>query len=105
MSTSDVYRATKEVVGAWMRLGLNLGIPHSTLETIDINFPKVEEKKKELIQTWMTGESMPTWSLLAEALRSPSSDHPRLVERIFQQKSKVTCKANLIIKIIYCTSS
>ena len=89
MSTSDVYRAIEEVVGAWMRLGLNLGIPQSTLETIDINFPKVEEKKKELIQTWMTGESMPTWSLLAEALHSPSSYHPRLAETITQQQSKL----------------
>ena len=88
MSTSDVYRAIKEVVSDWRLLGLNLNIPHPELETIDINFHKVEEKKIELIQTWMTGNVMPTWSSLVKALLSPSVDRPRIADKISQQQSK-----------------
>ena len=72
MSTSDVYSAIKEVFSDWESLGRNLGIPHSTLKDIDKDHLKVIEKKIELVQTWMTGTSMPTWPSLVEALRKPS---------------------------------
>ena len=90
MSTSDAYSAIEGVVDDWKLLGLNLGILWPTLTTIDIDPQKtMAEKKHKMLQTWMTGESMPTWSLLAEALRCPSSNHPRLAEKISRQQSKL----------------
>ena len=89
MSTSEVYRAIKEVVSDWKLLGLNLNIPPSELEAIDINFHKVEEKKIEMIQIWMTGSSMPTWSSLVKALLSPSVHQPRIAHKISQQQSEL----------------
>ena len=88
LNTSDVYSAIEDVVGNWKLLGLNLDIPPSTLEAIDINFHKVEDKKIELIQTWMTSKSMPTWSLLVKALLSHPVDRPRIAETISQHHSK-----------------
>ena len=90
MSTSDVYSAIEDVVGNWKLLGLSLDIPPSTLEAIDINFHKVEDKKIELIQTWMTSKSMPTWSVLAKALLSHPVDRPAIAEKISQHQSKYT---------------
>ena len=88
MSTSDAYSAIEEVVYDWECLGRNLGIPHSTLKAIDKDHPKVKEKMTELIQIWMTSENMPSWLSLVEALRKPSTDQPRLAEKISQQQSK-----------------
>ena len=102
MSTSDVYCTVEEVVYDWESLGRNLGIPHSTLKAIDKDHLKVKAKMIELIQTWMTGGNMPTWSLLAEALCKPSTDHPRLAEKISQQQSKL--KLNLCIHLVYSKS-
>ena len=88
MSTSDVYSAIEELVDEWQLLGLNLNIPRPKIISIDSDFHHVEEKKVELIQTWMTDKNMPSWSLLVEALLSQSVDQPRIADKISQQRSK-----------------
>ena len=88
MSTSDVYSTIEEVTSDWEVLGVNLSIQISKLRTIDANFHKVEEKKIELIQTWMTDKNMPSWSLLVKALLSPTMNQLIIAENISQQQSK-----------------
>ena len=99
MSTRDVYFAIEEIVDKWYLLGINLSIPPPMLDTINCNSHKIEEKKTEMIQVWMTGRSMPTWSSLVEALQSPSTDQPRIAERISHEYSKaailVSCLPNM----------
>ena len=109
MSTSDVCSAIEEVTSDWEVLGVSLGIPTSKLRTIDANFHKVEEKKIELIQTWMTGKNMPNWSLLVKALLSPMMNQPIIAENISQQQSKSQASNSLkfilaiYFRIILCT--
>ena len=88
MGTSDVYKAIEEIVDEWYLLGINLSIPPPMLDTIKRDFHRTKDQKTEMIQVWMTGGSMPTWSSLVEALRSPSTDLPRIAERISQEHSK-----------------
>ena len=88
MSASDVYSSIEEVSSDWEVLGVNLNIPTSKFRTIDANFHKVEDKKIELIQTWMTGRNMPSWSILVKALFSPTMNQPIIVENISQHQSK-----------------
>ena len=89
MSTSDVYRAIEEIVKQWYRLGLSLPILPPVLDAIDRDFHQTKEKKIEMIQEWMTGKNMPTWSSLIEALRSPSIDQPRVADNISCEFSKI----------------
>ena len=83
-----MYKAVEEIVDKWYLLGINLSIPPPMLDTINCNLHKVEEKKTEMIQVWMTGGSMPTWSSLVEALHSPTTKQPRIAQRISQEYSK-----------------
>ena len=92
MSTSDVFNAIEEVASDWELLGLNLNISHTMLKVIDKDCHTVKEKTIELIQTWMTSKSMPSWSLLAEALVSCSVDQPKIKEKISHQHSKFSLK-------------
>ena len=88
MGTSDVYKAIEEIVDEWYLLGLNLSIPPPTLNAIERDFHRTKDQKTEMIQVWMTGGSMPTWSSLVEALCDPSVKLPRIAERISQEHSK-----------------
>ena len=88
MDTSNIESAVKEVCEKWKLLGINLCIPLEVLEEIDCEISKIRLKRSEMLQVWMTGKIMPTWSFLVEALRSPSIALHQTAERISQQHSK-----------------
>lgn len=97
MSSTEIESATEDVVAKWKLLGINLCAPHTTLEAIDANYHKVENKKSEMIQTWLTGETMPTWSAVVEALCSPSIDLPRAADKVSVDHSKSNLQNHIII--------
>ena len=94
MDTSDVKSAIKPVSEKWKLLGINLGISLEILEEIDCEHLKIRHKRREMIQVWMTGTTMATWSSLVEALHSPSIALHETAERISKQHSKCVIAKN-----------
>ena len=91
MATGDIESAVEEISN-WKLLGTNLSIPWVTLDKID---HEQSAKKSKMIQIWMTGPPMTTWSSLVEALHSPSIALHETAERISKHHSKsVVCICN-----------
>lgn len=80
----ELWEARKE----WKEIGLALKILKSDLDVID------KEKKdnikgqfEEMIFKWLTSNDQPpTWTILCEALESPTVGHKRLAASIRQKK-------------------
>ena len=95
MATCDIESAVEELSN-WKLLGTNLSIPWETLDKIDHEQLIRPAKKSKMIQIWMTGPPMATWSSLVEALHSPSIALHETAERIstHHSKSLVICIHN-----------
>ena len=39
----------------WMRLGLYLGIDNTTLEIIELNNPRIQDRHQKMLSTWLKG--------------------------------------------------
>ena len=75
-------RELKEVVG-WMRLGLQLGVPKHTLETIRCQYAMYGEEmaKTEMLSTWLDGHTEePTWAEVVSAVSRTGNE--RVARRI-----------------------
>ncbi len=104
MDPDDVKNAIKDRVAGseWKQLGRNLGIPYRVLEDIDVSFSQMVDKKSEMIQAWLTGESMPTWFHMVEALREPNLKLFKAAGKISEKHSKynltitLCCHNNII---------
>ena len=68
LTVHQVVKSIDAVVNEWRRLGLELGVPHSTLETIKYNHPTdVEACKMKMVEQWLK-QPHPLWCSLVEAL-------------------------------------
>ena len=68
LTTRQVLRSIDGVVKDWFRLGLELGIPPSVLETIEYDHRNdVEACKRKMVQQWLK-QPCPLWCSLVEAL-------------------------------------
>ena len=68
LTVDHVLKSIDAVVAEWFRLGLELGVPHSTLETIKHNHPTdVEACKMKMVEQWLK-QPRPLWCSLVEAL-------------------------------------
>ena len=91
MASSDIERAV-EGISNWKLLGINLCIPWATLDEIDYeHLLTIRQKKSKMIQIWMNGPPMATWSSLVEALYCPSIALHLTAEKISKQHSKCHC--------------
>ena len=70
MKMNTVLKCLQSVVGEWFPLGLELGLPSSTLSTIEHNNPKsVEICKRQMVQRWITSPQLnPNWCSFVKAL-------------------------------------
>ena len=71
----------------WHHLGIGLDIPVDTLEAINLNNQgKCERCYTAMLTEWLRRASpRPTWSALAEALRSPSVNMRNLAKQLPHQ--------------------
>ena len=84
---SEVLKSLDEVVDHWFHLGLGLGMSASLLHTIEHNYHRIEEKKREMVSKWMTSAALsPTWCSLANALHA--IDMRAAAERISAEHCK-----------------
>ena len=74
LTIHGVLRCIDSVVGEWFQLGLELGVPASTMETIEYDHPKdVKTCKRKMIQEWLK-LPQPSWYSLASAVKITGLD-------------------------------
>ena len=79
--------------GKWERLGKQLGIPSDYLDHIRTQYPNPADGMKELIKVWLQQDyhrisdwrSLPTWSHVVLALKSPEVGESQLGEHLKQK--------------------
>ena len=81
-----IQRILWEARTQWYNLGLELGITPDSLYSIKLaNLRNLDHCLREMLNEWLREHHQPTWSALAEALRSPSVGLSHLAEVILQQ--------------------
>ena len=66
-----VLESVKEISVDWMELGLKLGIEYSTLEKIEAERRRIDDRKREMLAAWLRGEDNAkeqSWLTLVTAL-------------------------------------
>ena len=58
--------------GYWYRLGVQLQVRISTMDSIRIQFQNPRDQLLEMLKTWLTTSDNTSWKSLADALRSRS---------------------------------
>ena len=76
-----VLNGTWDARSKWYKVGLGLGIPAATLDTIELNKQKGEDCYTEMLKQWLE-ESNRTWSALTDVLRSPSVGMDALADKL-----------------------
>ena len=67
----------------WYNLGLGLDITPDTLDSIELaNQQNPDRCFRAMLTKWLREHQQPTWSALAEALRSPSVGLSQLAQEI-----------------------
>ncbi|XP_064385940.1 uncharacterized protein LOC135334611 isoform X5 [Halichondria panicea] len=66
----------------WIDLGLALGIPHSTIQVIEMDHRTIIDRFTAMLREWLMISSNSTWSDLVKALRSPTVHRPIVAIRI-----------------------
>ena len=83
---NDLWRVQDTVWDArskWYNLGLGLDITPATLDSIEVaNQQNPDRCFRAMLTKWLREHQRPTWSTLAEALRSPSVELTHLAEEI-----------------------
>ena len=82
----NVQRILWEARMQWYNTGLELGITPDSLDSIQLaNQQNPDCCFRAMLTKWLREHQRPTWSALAEALRSPSVGLSHLAEVILQQ--------------------
>ena len=72
-----------EARAQWYNLGLGLDITPDSLDSIELaNSGKPDRCFRAMLTKWLREHQQPTWSALAEALRSPSVGLSQLAQEI-----------------------
>jgi hypothetical protein len=95
LTTTDlsiIQNATWDARSKWCNIGLGLGIPVATLEAIcSSNQGDCERCYTKMLTEWLRRASpKPTWTALAEALRSRSVSMEHLAEQLPPQCEFIT---------------
>ena len=74
-----------EARAQWYNLGLGLDISPDSLDTIELdNGQKADRCFRAMLTQWLREHRRPTWSALAEALKSPSVGYSHLAQEILE---------------------
>ena len=78
----NVQRILWEARTQWYNLGLELDITPDSLDSIKHDNANTSDCFRAMLTKWLRENQRPTWSVLAEALRSPSVGLDHLAEKI-----------------------
>jgi hypothetical protein len=94
LSPDDLWRVQDTIWKAraqWYNLGLGLDITADSLDSIELaNAGKPDHCFRAMLIKWLREHQRPTWSALAEALKSPSVRRSHLAEEISELKQTRT---------------
>ena len=77
----EVQRGAWEARAKWYNIGLELGIDPGTLDVIEGNNKDINNCFRVMLTSWLKMvQPIPTWTALAEALRSPTVGYGDLAE-------------------------
>ena len=80
---ADVMKETWETKSSWYNIGVCLLISPDTLDTIEKEHQCVDTCFREMLKTWLRASyPRPTWTKLAEALRSPMVGYESLADEL-----------------------
>ena len=72
----------------WYDVGLELGIIADTLDAIKKDCQSCKDCYIEMLKQWLRSDLRPSWSVLADALRSPSVEEGALADQLPPKKIK-----------------
>ena len=72
------------VQASWYYIGLELGIPHTTLNSFRQTFSAPLDLMREMFIRWLDTavDPQPTWEAVVAALRSPTVDKKKVAEQL-----------------------
>ena len=72
------------VRATWFNIGLELGIPHTTLNSFQQMHAKPLDLMREMLMHWLdrTVDPRPTWEAVVKALRSPIVEMQNVAEQL-----------------------
>ena len=81
-----VQNSTWEARTQWYNIGLDLDLIPDSLDAIELaNGQNPDRCFRAMLTKWLREHKQPTWSSLAEALRSPSVGLSHLAQEILEQ--------------------
>ena len=85
-----VLRELSEITNEWFMLGLVLGLKDSTLNCIETDNTTVDERKREMVRSWLQKKDKctPSWQALVMALKDSLVQRHDVAEKI-KQKYKI----------------
>ena len=98
MGIKCLMHQLEEIVRGWHQLGMELGLPTSKLEEIEVNNPgNVLRCKRLMLQEWERRPTLkPSWSSLVEALRKMNES--TIADSISRQFSEL-CNTGILISM------
>ena len=105
LTTTDlsiVQNTTWDACCKWYNIGLGLGIPVDSLDTINLNNQgNCERCYTKMLTEWLRRASpRPTWSVFAEALRSPSVRMGHIAEQLPSDQCECLLPQEAILELL-----
>ena len=63
---------TSNYAHCWKEIGIELTLSYATLEIIEANHPKVQQRCTDMLATWLQKDVNATWQKLLKAIDSPA---------------------------------
>jgi len=92
-----LHNALHPVRASWYNIGLQLDIPHTTLDCFKQDYSDQSDLMREVLKHWLDTavDPPPTWEAVVTALNSPTVDKKKLADQL---KSKY-CVAEQFIEV------
>ena len=86
LASSDLHKVLKELISAhnkWYNLGLALGLPSSTLDSIKAQYDSTKDCLREMLKEWLKRTNpIPSWRATVEGLRDVTVEENQLAEEV-----------------------
>ena len=106
-SLRDLVCELCTVRGSWYSIGLELGLPCTTLDWFKQEHTDHNRCMTDMLSKWLHVNRHPTWELIITALRSPSINERRLAAKL---ESKYCAPVQHVMEesegivILFCTN-
>ena len=82
MSLKTLATELHSVRTSWYSIGLELGIPHTSLDWFKQKYSDLSRLMTEMLREWLVVNPHPTWEVIITALRSPSINERKFAAQL-----------------------